>query len=149
GLALLAACSTEHKSAEAFKRIPQVVSEADGSDKQGTKTTKGANEQQEGQSHERQLEEGLATQPGGTSTPANDNRKIIRTGRIELVVATYDQARVKIDALVDQVGGYVDSTQVNRRQDAISDATIVVRIPSTQFGSILPKLREIGEIVSE
>lgn len=81
--------------------------------------------------------------------PADDNRKIIRTGRIDLVVATYDQARAKIDALVEQVGGYVDSTQVNRRQNAISDATIVVRIPSTAFGSMLPKLREIGEIVSE
>jgi hypothetical protein len=80
---------------------------------------------------------------------AEDDRKVIRTGRIELVVATYEDARAKIDALVQAAGGYVDSTQVNRRQDAISDATIVVRIPSTGFGDLLPKLREIGEIVSE
>jgi hypothetical protein len=88
-------------------------------------------------------------QTGMATKQTEDNRKIIRTGRIDLVVATYDDARAKIDKLVEQVGGYVDSTQVNRRQDAISDATIVIRIPSTGFGTLLPKLREIGEIVSE
>jgi len=80
---------------------------------------------------------------------AEDDRKIIRTGRIELVVATYDDARVKVDALVASVGGYVDSTRVDRRQGSVSDATIVVRIPSSKFGGLLPKLREIGEVVSE
>ena len=90
-----------------------------------------------------------ADAPGFVDVQMRDDRKIIRTGHISLVVATYDDARAKIDALVQQAGGYVDSTQVNRRQDAISDATIVVRIPSTAFGSLLPKLREIGEIVSE
>jgi uncharacterized protein DUF4349 len=80
---------------------------------------------------------------------AEEDRKIIRTGRIELVVATYDDARVKVDALVASVGGYVDSTRVDRRQGSVSDATIVVRIPSSKFGGLLPKLREIGEVVSE
>src|SRR5207248_1614512 len=54
----------------------------------------------------------------------DDGRKVIRTGRIEILVGTYDDARAKIDALVQQAGGYVDATNVNRRQDQISDATI-------------------------
>lgn len=79
----------------------------------------------------------------------HDSRKVIRTGRIALLVGSYDDARAKLDALVAAAGGYVDSTEVNRRQNAVSDATIVVRAPSDAFGALVPKLRELGEIVSE
>ena len=84
------------------------------------------------------------------NTPAVDpNRKVIRTGRIDLVVATYDDARTKLDALLAAAGGYVDSTQVQHHQGAVSSATLVLRIPQDAFGSLLPKLRELGEISSE
>src|SRR5580704_16430997 len=61
---------------------------------------------------------------GSASTPASpgalssglaagrpqDLRKIVRTGKIELVVGAYDDARAKLDALVIAAGGYIDST---------------------------------------
>jgi len=78
-----------------------------------------------------------------------DHRKVVRTGRIELVVAGYDDARGKLEAMINAAGGYVDSTQVDRRQGAISAATLVVRIPSDAFASMLPKLAQLGEITSE
>jgi hypothetical protein len=87
------------------------------------------------------------TSPSSPKPP--DSRKVIRTGKIELVVATYEDARGKVDALVKDSGGYVDSTRVERHESAVSDATIVIRIPSASFDGVLPKLREIGEIVSE
>jgi hypothetical protein len=95
---------------------------------------------------------GKGEAPVGFGDKANDNddgRKLIRTGRVELVVAGFDDARTKIEALVAGLGGYVDSTQVDRRQDAVTDATIVVRIPARTMPGLVPKLREIGEVVSE
>jgi hypothetical protein len=83
--------------------------------------------------------------PRGTK----DGRKVIRTGRIELLVGGYDDARQKIDALVAAAGGYVDSTTVNRHQDSVSDGVIVVRLPQTAFGDVIPKLKAIGEVLSE
>src|SRR5262245_17181038 len=80
---------------------------------------------------------------------ADEDRKIIRTGRVELVVPAYDAARTKIEALLAQAHGYIDSTNVNHHAGEVSDATLVVRIPADGMGSLLPKLREIGEIVSE
>jgi len=85
----------------------------------------------------------------GVSSARVETRKIIRTGSLRLTVTTYDEARVKLDALLEQIGGYVDSTHVNRGSNSVTDATIVVRIPSSAFGDIVPKLREIGEITSE
>jgi hypothetical protein len=92
---------------------------------------------------------GLAVAGAGDAKHVDDGRKVIRTGRIELLVTTYDDARAKIEALVAQAGGYVDATNVTRRQDQISDATITLRLPKDAFGTIIPKLREIGEVLSE
>lgn len=92
---------------------------------------------------------GLAAQDAPRHEAEQDGRKIIRTGRVELLVTGYDDARAKIEALVKAAGGYVDSTNVNRRQDAISDAMIVVRLPKSSFGDVMPKLRDIGEVLSE
>ena len=85
----------------------------------------------------------------GNKPAVDPNRKVIRTGQISIVVATYDDARGKLDALLAAAGGYVDSTQVQHYQGAVSSATLVLRIPQDAFGTIVPKLRELGEIASE
>jgi len=93
-----------------------------------------------------------ATTKGGLAvdaTKADEARKVIRTGHVDLVVASYDDARGKLEALVKAAGGYVDATNVTRRSDQISDAQITIRLPKDSFGSILPKLREIGDVISE
>jgi hypothetical protein len=82
-------------------------------------------------------------------TKLDEDRKVIRTGRIELVVPAYDAARAKIEAMLAASGGYLDSTNVNHHAGEVSDATLVVRIPAAGMPSIVPQLREIGEIVSE
>jgi len=78
-----------------------------------------------------------------------DTRKVIRTGRLDLVIDDYDATRGKLEAVLQAAGGYIDSTQVQHSQGAVGSATIVVRIPSEAFGTIVPKLRALGEIASE
>jgi hypothetical protein len=92
-----------------------------------------------------------ATKQGGLSgLPTMDpSRKVIRTGRIDLVVDSYDEARAKLDKLLAAAGGYVDSTQVQHYQREVSSATLVLRIPQEAFGQLVPKLKELGEISAE
>ncbi|MGE5185802.1 MAG: DUF4349 domain-containing protein [Acidobacteriota bacterium] len=89
------------------------------------------------------------TQLASAPTPIEDHRKVIRTGRVELLVASYDDARAKLDALVQKAGGYIDSTTVDRGRDAVSNAVIVVRLPQDRFGALIPALREIGQVLTE
>lgn len=77
------------------------------------------------------------------------DRKVIRTGRVELIVTAYDDARTKLEALVGAVGGYIDATTVSRGQGASSSASIVVRVPSASFATFIPKLRELGDVRAE
>ncbi|HEX4454717.1 MAG TPA: DUF4349 domain-containing protein [Kofleriaceae bacterium] len=79
----------------------------------------------------------------------HDDRKVIRTGKLEVVIATYESARTQIEAIVKASGGYIDSTRVERAESRVSDATIVIRIPADSFESILPQLRQLGEVASE
>jgi hypothetical protein len=78
-----------------------------------------------------------------------DDRKIVRTGNIDIVVEAYDDAQTKIDALVKASGGYVDSTRVSHSEGRVSSAQIVLRVPATGFAELLPKLRALGEVLDE
>src|SRR5689334_5607647 len=78
-----------------------------------------------------------------------DQRKVIRTGRLDLVIASYDDTRDKLAALVKQAGGYIDSTQVSHQLGSVSSATVVLRIPSESFAPLLSQLRALGEITTE
>lgn len=77
-----------------------------------------------------------------------DTRKVIRTGRIDLTVASYDESRAQLDAMVQSAGGYIDSTQVDRH-GTVSSAVIVIRVPADAFTSMLPGLRQLGDITNE
>ncbi len=86
---------------------------------------------------------------GGLDGAPVDNRKIVRTGHLDLVVTTYDAARDQIDAIVTAAGGFVDSTRVSRSEGQVSAATIVVRVPAAGFGDLLPRLRALGDVQQE
>lgn len=58
-----------------------------------------------------------AAKPGLDATrkaPVEPHRKIVHTGRIELLVDTFDTARAQLDALIMAAGGYVDSAEISR-----------------------------------
>ena len=90
-----------------------------------------------------------AARAGLAEPMAVDTRKIIRTGAIELIVAGYDAARDQIDAIVREAGGYVDSTRVSHTEGQVSQATLVLRVPSAQLGDLMPRLRALGEVQTE
>jgi hypothetical protein len=77
-----------------------------------------------------------------------DTRKVIRTGRIDLTVASYDESRARLDAMVESAGGYIDSTQVDRH-GTVNSAVIVIRVPADAFTTMLPGLRQLGDITNE
>lgn len=90
------------------------------------------------------------TNTGGLAQmPIRDQRKVIRTGHVDLEIKTYDEARAQLDAIVAAAGGFIDSTQVGHVEGQVSHATLVLRIPSSSFGDLLPKLRALGTIRSE
>ncbi len=89
------------------------------------------------------------TAGGLAMMPIRDHRKVVRTGHVSLVIKSYDETRARLDALVAAAGGFVDSTQVGHVEGQVSQATLVLRLPSSAFTELIPKLRELGQIHSE
>jgi hypothetical protein len=94
-----------------------------------------------------------AAKPSGPDTqslqaPVETHRKVIHTGRVELIVVEFDAARTQLDSLVSAAGGYVDSADIRRRDDS-HFATIVLRIPADGYGDLIGKLGDIGQVASE
>jgi Domain of unknown function (DUF4349) len=80
--------------------------------------------------------------------PVDTHRKVIHTGRIELVVETFDTARTQLEALVTAAGGYIDSAEISHSEHS-HGGTIVLRIPAEGYGEVVGKLAGIGQVTSE
>lgn len=89
------------------------------------------------------------TDPGGLRATVDPTRKIIRTGQLTIQVEDYDAAAARIEALLAEAGGYLDRTDVVRRAGAVSDATMVLRVPADRFGGLVRALGGLGELQAE
>jgi hypothetical protein len=76
-----------------------------------------------------------------TSRPLD--RKIVRTGSMELTVSSPADAVEKIRAYTEGLGGYVESAQVNSSQNAPS-ASITIRVPAARFEDAKSQLRGLA-----
>ena len=76
-----------------------------------------------------------------TSGPVD--RKIVRTGSMELTVSSPADAVEKIRTYAEGLGGYVESAQVNSSQNAPS-ASITIRVPAARFEDAKSHLRTLA-----
>lgn len=70
-----------------------------------------------------------------------EDRKIIKTGSLSLHVESVQDMVPVITALVEGIGGNVDSSNITRGYNSYS-ANLTVRVPSDQFDSTMTSLKE-------
>lgn len=82
--------------------------------------------------------------PAKNHTPdvGNGKRKIIRTTSLEMVVQRPSEIAEKINALIDDMGGYLVSSD-DGGPNATS-ATLVVRVPASRFEEARAQIRKLG-----
>lgn len=76
-----------------------------------------------------------------SSTTSEEERKIIKTGSLSLHVESVQDMVPVITALVEGVGGNVDSSNITRGYNSYS-ANLTVRVPSDQFDASMTALKE-------
>ncbi len=84
--------------------------------------------------------------------PRQVDRKIIRTGTVELRVDDHDSARSAIADRARNLGGYVSgsgSTQHTRDNESWTTGYVVVRVPSDRFSDVLSHARDRGAVLNE
>ena len=81
----------------------------------------------------------LASVPRG----ASEDRKLIRTGSMDLVVKNPGEAAEKIRQLADRMGGFLQSSQVTGGSNSIS-ASVTIRVPASRFEEARSEIRKLG-----
>lgn len=86
--------------------------------------------------------ESPAPPPAPTSEALNFERKMVRTSSLEMTVASPLEAAEKIRALTANLGGYIESSEVNA-QDSPS-ATMTIRVPAAKLDAAKAQLRGLA-----
>lgn len=97
------------------------------------------------------------TQPAGASTggtPAATvqevaNRKIIRSGTMEVEVRSYEDASATLADVAAEEKGYVSSASSERLANGKIRGTVVLRVPPERLDRMLLKLRAMGDIKTQ
>jgi hypothetical protein len=82
-----------------------------------------------------------AAQPAEKSATAD--RKIVRTGALELTVKSPADAAEQIRRMAESMGGYLETTQIGGTKEAPM-ADITIRVPATHFEDAKAQIRKLG-----
>lgn len=86
------------------------------------------------------------TQTAG-ETAADVDQKLIKTGRLDLVVDDVAEAESKISALATGDGGYVQDSDVSEREDGTHYGDVTVRVPSASFETAMESIKSYAATV--
>lgn len=74
---------------------------------------------------------------------AADSRLIVRNGDLSIVVSDAEQARGRIQRIVEGAGGYVTNANLYRENEVLR-GTVTVRVPADKFDGVLADIKGVG-----
>jgi Domain of unknown function (DUF4349) len=82
-------------------------------------------------------------------SPALANRKLIRNATIDLEIASFEDAVVKISGFADQERGYVATSGSEKQANGKLKGQVVVKVLPENLDRFLQKIRAIGELKNQ
>jgi hypothetical protein len=76
-------------------------------------------------------------------TAASEDRKLVRTGAMDLIVKNPGDAAEKIRQLADRMGGFLQSSQVTGSSNSMS-ASVTIRVPAARLEEARSEIRKLG-----
>ena len=80
---------------------------------------------------------------GGGSGEDSDNRRVVRSATMSLVVQSPARTSEKVIQLAEAAGGFLVSSQINGGADAII-ASLAIRVPAAKFEEVRTQMRKLG-----
>jgi hypothetical protein len=84
-----------------------------------------------------------ASQAAGKAPTATADRKIVRTGALELTVKSPAEAAEQIRLMAESMGGYLETAQIGGTKEATT-AEITIRIPAGHFEDVKAGIRKLA-----
>lgn len=77
------------------------------------------------------------------------DKKVIKTGNLDLVVKKAGEAVVRITGIAIEKEGFVADSNVYTREDKSQYGTITIRVPVERFEETMSEIKNIAELVEE
>ena len=77
------------------------------------------------------------------------NAKMVYTASIDAETTDFETCSSGLEALVDQLGGYLEYASTGSYGDGRRNASYTVRVPAAQFDGFLKRVGEIGHVISQ
>lgn len=106
--------------------------------------------QRERKSKEQIFEDGwnrLAGKAG--STPLTPYRRVHKEGSLSVDVENLEQDSDAVEAMVKKAGGFVANNTLSTEKDGHKSAALEIRVPVSQFESIIEQIASLGEVKSK
>lgn len=91
---------------------------------------------------------GIPSKTLGSVREPDDNRKVVRTGALSLIVLHPTQAVEQITQIAQQHGGYVVQSQISGQREYETGAA-TIRVPAAQFDAIRQQLKGLAKSVEQ
>jgi len=78
------------------------------------------------------------------SDEAVDDRKVVRSGSLDLVVDKAEEAAKQTRALAERTGGFVESLQVYDVGDSRKSGSVTIRVPADKFTETMEALKDLA-----
>lgn len=86
---------------------------------------------------------------GGQADSRLDNAKMIYTASIEAETMDFDACAADLEALVEELGGYMEYASASSYSDGLRAGSYTVRVPSARFRDFLKSVGELSHIVDQ
>lgn len=84
--------------------------------------------------------------------PLNDrlaNAKMVYTANIEAETMDFDACAADLEALVEELGGYMEYASASSYSDGLRAGSYTVRVPSARFSAFLKSVGELSHVVDQ
>ncbi len=88
-----------------------------------------------------------APEPASQQTNLPAARILIKNASLSFEVASYDIVLAQIQKLAEGAGGFVTSSNAQLRDDKVKAGSVTVRVPASQFETVLAELKKFAEKV--
>jgi hypothetical protein len=91
----------------------------------------------------------MTSSSAGGELAAAPERKLVRTAELHLEVASYANARAKMDAELARLGGYVAQARVEHADGAVAAARLELRVPAPELERFMSDSASLGRVLYE
>lgn len=86
----------------------------------------------------------IAPPMAGGTTAAEADQKLIKTGSLDLRVASVPEAAAQLTTLAQGKGGFVQDSSVSEREDGTHFGYVTVRVPAAQFEAMVGEAKALA-----